>query len=747
MKVLHLAGGGDVGGAKSHIISLVKELSKYIDVKIISFRPGAFAEDARAMGIDVEVVNTGSIFRDIKRVLDIIKKGGYQIVHSHGAKANMISVLTHIRAKTPTVTTVHSDYRLDYLHSIYKNFTFGLINKIALRFINYYIAVSGDFKKMLVSRGFDSRRIFTVYNGISFNLQYPNVSRQDLNIKYGLNLSDTDVVVNITARLHPVKSLDIYIKAANEVLKHNKSVKFLICGEGEERKKLEQQIESLGLTDRVFLLGHVNNPFEIYTNIDINVLTSMSESFPYVILEGATVKRATISSNVGGIADLIEDGVNGFLFTPGDYMRLAECILKLADDSDLRVKMGELIYEKAKTYFSIENMCRTHLDIYSCILKAGFTPYGKNSRYDVMLSGYYGFKNSGDDAILAAIINNLNMYKPDIKMLILSANPRQTQAEHGVDSINRYNIFKIINAMKKTRLFIYGGGNLLQDDTSTRSLMYYLGTTWLAKKFGLKIMFYAAGIGPISKKTNRKLTQKIINKVDVITLREELSARELDMLLINKPKILLAADPVLTIKPVVKSNIDSILRKEKIPPDRPFIGISIRRWGSSSGYISVIAQAADYAYEQYGLTPVFIPMQHPDDLYVISSVMANMKSKAHVIRNEYNISDVFGIINRMEMLIGMRLHSLIYAASLGVPIVGIAYEPKVEGFLQSIDILEASAGDINMLSFDTVKETMDYVWNNRENIRQHLHDVMPLLKQEAYKSAKVAIELLEKAPC
>ena len=110
MKVLHLIGGGDIGGAKSHVLSLVNELGKYIDVKLISFRKGAFADDARAMGINVEVVRTGTIFTDIRRVLNIIKNEGYDIIHSHGAKANMIAVIVKKLQKSlwlppSTVTT------------------------------------------------------------------------------------------------------------------------------------------------------------------------------------------------------------------------------------------------------------------------------------------------------------------------------------------------------------------------------------------------------------------------------------------------------------------------------------------------------------------------------------------------------------------------------------------------------------------------------------------------------------------
>jgi len=740
MKVLHLAGGGDVGGAKSHILYLVNELRKYIDVKIISFRDGPFVSEGRALGIDIDVVHTGSIFKDISIVVDTIRKGKYDIVHSHGSKANMVSVFARMRTKFISLTTVHSDYRLDYLHSLPKRLTFGTINALALRLINNYVAVSSNFKKMLIKRHFESFKIFTVYNGVDFNTKFKPMTRAELAKKYNININEDDIVAGILARLHPVKGLDTLIKAANEVVKKNKSVKFLICGEGDERKALEHQIANLGLTDNVFLLGHVDEPLRVLSNFDINLLTSLSESFPYAILEGTILKKPTISSNVGGISDLIEDGVNGFLFQPGDYLALAERLNKLISDKALRQTMGEKIYEKAKANFSLESMCKTQLGIYEKIIKNSQKAKG----YDIILSGYYGYKNSGDDAILMAIINNLRLFKPDIRLLVLSACPSETRARYGVDSFNRYNLIKMIIKMKSSKLFIYGGGNLLQDDTSTRSLMYYLGTTWLAKMTGLKMMFYASGIGPINKKFNRSITRKIINNVDVITLREKYSLNELKSLNINKPEIHITADPVLTLDPELDERIYTVMSNEGIDSNNRFVGFSIREWDNRERYIELFAKTADYVYEKYNLLPVFIPMQYPDDIKIIQDVAKLMKTKAYIIKNEYSVTDIFGIISKMEMLIGMRLHSLIYAAILEVPTVGIIYEPKVEAFLQAIQLSESSTGDISELTLERICHTFDHVWENRNSIKKHLKSVTPALKEKAYESAHIALNLLEK---
>ena len=309
-----MIGGGDVGGAKIHVLSLVKELGKYIDVKIIALRPGQFADDAKKIGIDIEVIRSHNFISDIRKTINIIRSGGYEIVHSHGAKANMFAFFTRRHTNIPTVTTVHSDYRLDYLQSFLKRYTYGLINTFALRFVDYYVTVSNRFKDMLIGRKFNFENIYTVYNGMDFSLPLPEYSRSRFLEKFGLGskVKEDDLLVGILARLVPVKGVDTFIEAAAEVISKSDRIKFLIGGDGEDRKKLERKVKALGLTEKVFFLGWIDNSYEFLSSIDINVLSSLSETFPYSILEGVKVYKPTISTNVGGIPDLIDHDATVF---------------------------------------------------------------------------------------------------------------------------------------------------------------------------------------------------------------------------------------------------------------------------------------------------------------------------------------------------------------------------------------------------------------------------------------------------
>ena len=141
MKVLHLISGGDVGGAKTHVLSLLHGLGKTEQVRLVCFREGEFAEDARKLGIDTVVMET-SVRTAIGRLVQMIRAEGFQIVHCHGARANLTGAVLRRKIQVPIVTTVHSDYRLDYLGRPLHRLTYGTINTVALRMFDYHIGVS-----------------------------------------------------------------------------------------------------------------------------------------------------------------------------------------------------------------------------------------------------------------------------------------------------------------------------------------------------------------------------------------------------------------------------------------------------------------------------------------------------------------------------------------------------------------------------------------------------------------------------
>jgi len=740
MKVLHIISGGDSGGAKTHVFSLLEELKNRIDVKIICLTPGVFYQEILEKDIPVELFLQKHRYdlKVIKGIVELIRKEGYQILHAHGARANFIAAILKMYINIPVVTTVHSDYRLDFTGNIYRRIVYTGLNVLSLRFLDYYIGVSENFRNMLVSRGYPRENVFTVYNGIDFDKEISFGTREQFLKSVHIDAHEDDVLIGIIGRFDKVKGHEVFIKAAAEVLKQVSNVKFILAGEGPERDNLRQLAEKLGIEKHIFFTGFIDRIYDFIEAIDINTLTSYSESFPYVLLEGARLKKPTVSSAVGGIPDLIRDGENGFLFESGNYKEMAEKLIRLINDKKLRTELGEKLYQRAKSSFSNKSLAESHVNIYRQILQRQQRNKKEN---DVVISGYYGFKNSGDDAILMAIVNNLRSLKPDIRINVLSMNPRETSRVYGVKSINRFNFFALYRLIKKSKLFINGGGSLLQDITSTRSLLYYLGTIRLALKLGKKVMIYANGIGPINKKKNEKLVRDVVNQVNLVTLREEESFKEIKRLKIDKPPVLVTADPALTLTPVNETRVKEILNAEKINTDKQLVCISIRGWKKQSRYSDIIAKTADYIKETYDAEILFIPMHFPRDTWVINSIADRMKSRPYILKNKYSVPELLGVIQKCDLLIGMRLHALIYAATLGVPMIGLAYEAKVQAFLNYIG--QVTAGDITSIEFEHLCKVIDDVWPRRHEIAEQLKRDVIKLKEKAMENARLAVQLLE----
>lgn len=743
MKVLHIIGGGDVGGAKVHVLSLVKELTAFIDVTLLSLRPGAFADDARAMGIKVEVIKSANVISDINSAVKYVKDNKFDIIHSHGSKANIFAYAIKRACHVPVVTTMHSDYKLDYLQSLAKRMTIGFMNSLVLRGLDYYIVVTSAFRKMLTDRGFENNRIYTILNGIDFNKPLKNYTRENFYVKYNLPLNEDDILVGIAARLTPVKGIGTLLEAARIVVRENPRIKFLIGGDGEDYKSLKAQAAQFGLDNNVFFLGWLDDPYELMSIIDISVLTSISEGFPYSILEGARFSKATISSRVGGIPDLIESSVNGYLFEPLDYKTLSGHLLELASNDDKRKEFGDKIYKKANEDFSLNAMCRTQLEIYESIHNNISVKAKK--KYDVIISGYYGFCNVGDDAMLESIVENLKRHKPDISILVLSKKPKETARCFGVKTINRQDIFAVYWAMRNAKLFIYGGGNIIQDSTSSRSLLFYLCTAWLAKKLKLKVMFYANGIGPINRLRNAEFSRKILNMVDIITVRERLSYNEIKKMGITKPRIVLTADAALAVH--VEDNVqpDKIFAGEGIPLDSKYAGFSVRKCpgfekNQHYKYEQTIAEIADYVYTKYNLRPVFIPMEYNVDIITINNIASKMKTNSYIISQNHCISETFAIIRKMDFMLAMRLHALIFAACMNVPFIGISYQPKVEGFLEYVG--QPSAGNVKDITFESLRSSVDKIMENRDAVKAQLSESIEKLIKKAEENSLLAIELI-----
>ena len=707
MKVIHLISGGDSGGAKTHVLSLLQNLNKTITAQLVCFRDGPFADEARAMGIPTMICGGNNIPHLRQELTAYIRQGGYQLIHCHGSRANMIGALLRKPTGLPVVSTVHSDYKLDYMGRPFARLTFGAINAMALRRLDYRIGVSDAMVDLLISRGFPPDRFYAIYNGIDFTPAPPQGDRLAYLRNLGADVDENSVVVGIAARLNPVKDMSTLIRGFAEGHKTCSRLRLVIAGDGEERQKLGDLAKELGVEKEVTFAGWISGGMDqFYAALDINALTSLSETFPYALTEGARFHLATVATAVGGIPYLIDQGVNGYLLTPGDWQTLGCYLSALGTDDALRWEMGEKLYEKASSKFSIQSTVDTQLHIYEEILRRHSRP--KKERDGVVICGAYGRGNAGDDAILEAILQEMRTIDLDMPITVLTKDPKATRLAYRVRTAGRMDVFTWEKAMHHAALYINGGGSLIQDVTSRRSLWFYLHNIQAAHKAGCKVQMYGCGIGPVLREQHRKLAARVLNAcVDVITLREPDSQKELQSMGVTRPEILLTADPALTLPAASDDEIDSVLLRAGIPPHGNYLCFALRNWKGFESKASLFGQAAKYAYETYGLTPVFAAVEKHLDPGAGRLAAAGLDIPHYFLDDAGSAGTIIGALSRMQAVVSMRLHALIFAAGQGIPLAGVVYDPKVSSFLRYIG--QENFADLDALTPDLLKSMIDRV--------------------------------------
>ncbi len=675
--------GGDVGGAKTHVHTLLAGLKKTEDVLLACFMEGPFAQEARELGIPTKVFS-GSVPGVVRELAELVRREGFEILHCHGARANLVGCLLKKKTGLPTITTVHSDYQLDYMGRPLAALSYGNINKFALRQMDYWIGVSQSMVDTLHQRGFDPNRTFTIINGVPFDLGPPALDRESYLRSLGIEPEPDMTVFGIAARINPVKDMGTLIRAFARTVADCPAARLIIAGDGEERAQMEELAARLCPKGSVVFAGWISDTHSFYSAIDVNMLTSLSEGFPYALPEGASRRCAAIASRVGGIPALVEHEVNGLLFTPQDVDTLASYMIRLARDHELMKRYADRLYEDARRKYSIDATVARQKEIYQAVLRRCARAASRD-RDGILICGAYGKGNSGDDAILQAMVRALRQRDPDLPLYATTRAPAQTARDAGVGAVYTFHPWKVHRLMRRTVLYLSGGGSLIQDATSSRSLWYYLQSIRAAKARGNRVMMFGCGIGPVRRQANRRRAAKtILRCVDRITLRDAASLRELEQLGVSGIPTKVTADMAFLVQPAPEDRVAQICSAGGIAPEDRLLILAPRPWEGYDRHLADFAAAAVHAAEVHGLKPVLLAMEPGKDLNVcakIAELAAASGLRCPVLEAAQDSAAVVGLIRRADGVLGMRLHSLIFAAAQGTPFAGVSYDPKVAGFV------------------------------------------------------------------
>ena len=723
----------EIGGAETHVLELSKALAKMdIDVYVVS-NGGVFVKELEENGVKhfslpLHNKHPRNLLKSYFGLKKIITENNIRLVHAHARIPAFLCGILKTKIKFHFVTTTHFVFKTEFPFNILTNWG------------ERSIAVSEDLKEYLTENYKVPReKISVTINGIDIEKFNANIDCSDLmeefqfdkNKKRIISICRMDKEVNYWANYAAHKLLD----CADELLEKEPNVEIVLVGDGNDFKNIKVKADKINEKfgkKIVYLTG---------ARTDTNKLLACSHIFLGIsrsALEAMAAEKPVILAGDRGYIGIYDEAKKDISFATNFCCRdcpeatsekiLQDCLFLLSQDEKVLKDLGSYGRMTIQEHYSVTRMA---LDAKYCYDEVRKVPLRK---MDVMISGYYGSKNSGDEALLKSIVESLRQERSNINITVLSRRPEETKSSNGVASIYWLDIFSIIRTMRNTELLISGGGNLMQDETSTRTLIYYLSIIKCARLTGGKVMLYANGIGPLNKKQNRELVAKQLNEIDLITIREEKSMKELEDLNITKPRIEITADAAFTLEPV------SVIKEDSIKGN--YFVISIRSWKNLDiEFEEKIARFADYVKEKYRLEPVFIAMQPQYDLDISKRVNARLKNGGTVLVRRYSVDEMLGIVRNAEFVLGMRLHTLIYAAKAGVPVIALGYGPKVEGIMAYMK--QEFMTPVEDIAYEKIISYADEIIENKAEISEKLKQESEILKEKAKLNAKYAVALLE----
>lgn len=333
----------------------------------------------------------------------------------------------------------------------------------------------------------------------------------------------------------------------------------------------------------------------------------------------------------------------------------------------------------------------------------------------IVIGGYYGYGSLGDEAVLSVLINEIKKRYTDCEITVLSASPHKMKKRYGVKCVHRYDMVSVIKEFCGADLYISGGGSLIQDETSVRSLRYYCHLMRMAKHFGAKVYAYANGIGPL-KRSNIALPA--LCACDMISVRDNASMATLKEMAVD---CVLSSDPFFLLSAAPKSEVRRFLSDRGIYEENYFT-VSLRRCKGGRQINEDALLHALLPFVAKGNTPVFISMQDSCD-FALCAAMADITG-GYVVSPE-DASILLGLQKNADFAIGMRLHFLLAAIGAGIPVAALSYDPKVDNVLSyAADIKAFNAFDFNSEELSCYMENMsDYEVKSDEMKTLALRDI------------------------
>jgi len=367
INVLHIISSLPLGGAENQLLTLVPALNNdYFRVHVCCLRgEGILAGKLRARGINVFSLNMRLRYWPVAifKLCRLIKQLNAQIVHTHLFEAGLLGrVAAKIVGVPVIITTEHN-------MGLWKKRHHVLLERLVNRFTNKMIAVSEDIRQRRIhNEGIPPEKIVTIPNAVDIERFNRINSREQT--RNDLNIDTSFYVIGTIARLDPDKRIDHLLEAASIICKIFPQARFLIIGDGLLRNKLEDQALNLELLPKyVKFLGSRQDIPELLTALDIFVLSSEREGLPVSLLEAMAASKPIVATAVGGIPEVIHNGVNGLMVPPCEPKYLADAIISLIENNTLRESVTSNGFRSVKTKYSLDVVSQQIFTLYDSLLK------------------------------------------------------------------------------------------------------------------------------------------------------------------------------------------------------------------------------------------------------------------------------------------------------------------------------------------------------------------------------------------
>ena len=701
MKILMALMGLEIGGAETHVVELSKALSRRGHEVLVASGGGVYESALADVGIRhfrIPLHRRDQMLRALRLLDRLIREEKPDLVHAHARIPAFLCGILQKKLGFPLITSAHWVFH---------------VTPLLRRLTNWgdcTVAVSDDIKAYLFREyQLPADQVFTTINGIDTDRFLPATNAAHLREELHL---DGRFIIGAVGRLDSDRALTaaLLIRIMPALLQEFPDTQLLLVGGGDQEAALRKEADAVNRsvgknvvvmtgprTDIPDLISLMN----VFAGASRAVLEAMASGIP-VILSGNEGYMGPLSPDV-----LAPSIATNFCFRGSPLPTEASLLSDLKDmlrlPAQQRAAMGQYGREIVLQHYSVARMTSDYLAAYDQLLH-------RKKPLHAVISGYYGYGNLGDDSILLAIHNQLVQMDPPVRLTVLSRHPKTTRTVYGLHAIARFSPVRVIHHLRRCDFLISGGGTLLQNATSTRSLLYYLGVIRLAQLFRKPVFVWANGIGPVRHRLARRWVQRCVDACTTVTLRDPDSLAELQKMGTVRKDISIAADPALTL--TASADVSGYLRRLGIPDNVPLLGVSLRNAPGMEHSIDAFAELLDRLSRETGRYIVFLVMQDPGDRSVFRMVQAKMTSPSACVSTPGKPADMLGVIGCMDAIISMRLHAIIFAARQRIPVVGCVYDPKVDAFLKALGM--PSCGTPDAMNADDAFRTVVSVLEQRD---------------------------------